>query len=183
MKDANFSSYQRRSVFATAYASAAGLDTNQSDVFIINKTRKNTYCVTPTPHTSHNHIREPAELLQRLFSGFSTDTTLKMLYYRGVRMRSTCRTEKIKRISYVSCPVAKGVIDGIFERSCSAFDWYDFGTAEFHFVHIDALPLNISHSHKDFGFHAKQCTNHCRSQTVLTSAGFSNKFRFAHIFG
>ncbi|MBA7632170.1 hypothetical protein ES703_39713 [subsurface metagenome] len=104
-----------------------------------------------------------------------------MLYYGRIGMRPACRAEKVERIGNVSRPVAKCVVDSVFERPCPTFNGDDFCTTQSHLMNIDALALNISYAHKDFRLHTEQSANHCGSQAVLSCAGFGDEFSFAHI--
>ena len=80
-------------------------------------------------------------------------------------------------------PVAKRIVDGIFQCPRPAFNANHFCPAEFHLMNVDALPLDIDYAHKDFRFHPEQGPNHRRSQSVLAGAGLGNELGLAHIFG
>ncbi len=97
-------------------------------------------------------------------------------------MRPAGRAEQIERICHVSRPVAKGIIDSVFQCSRTAFDSDDFRTTEFHLVDVDALPLDICDSHKDFGLHPEQGADHGGGQAVLAGAGLGDQLGLAHIF-
>ncbi len=97
-------------------------------------------------------------------------------------MRSAGRAEQIERISHVSGPVAKSVVNGVFQCPRAAFHADDFRAAEFHLVDVDALPLDIGDAHEDFGLHPEQGADHSSGQAVLSGAGLGDQFGFAHIF-
>ncbi len=49
-----------------------------------------------------------------------------------------------------------------------------------HSIHVRLLPADIFLAHKDFAFHIEKGASGCRCHTMLTGAGFSDDFGFAH---
>ena len=135
--------------------SAAGFDADEFDIFIIDKAGKDSDGVGAAADAGDDHIGQSANLFEALLPGFGTDAGLKMFYDCRIRMRAGRCSEKIKCVGNICRPVAKGIVDGVFECAGSAVDGDNLRAAKFHFVDVDALAFDVGNAHKDFCFHSE----------------------------
>ncbi len=162
---------------------AAAFHADQSDLRIVEKSRKDADGVGAAPHAGRYDVRQPAGLFKALSASFLPNGGLKVPHNRRIRMRTAGRSKQVEGVFDVGCPVSERFIDGIFEGSGSPFDGNDFRTEKPHFADVYVLTGHIGKTHKDFGFHSQKSPDDSRRQTVLAGTGFRTQFAFAHIAG
>ncbi len=106
---------------------------------------------------------------------------LHACHYVGIRMRSHCRADDIKRVRRMTAPVAYSLRTGIAKRHVSCRHRMHLRTEHAHAFHIGVLPLHIGLAHKHLALHTHQRTHRGCCHPVLSGTRLRYYTTLAHL--
>jgi len=114
----------------------AGFHTNQFDIFVFQKSRKDANRIASTTYTCHDSIGQFVVLLQELRPRFLADHALKVADHAGKGMRSDDRTNGIEKVLGILQILFKRAVDGILQSARSTGDRHHSAAENLHFRNI-----------------------------------------------
>ncbi len=116
-----------------------------------------------------------------LLFDFFRDDRLKITHDGGERMRTHHRTKAIVGVGDAVGPFTHGFGYGIFQRCRPRFTGMTLCPSKRILIYIESLADGIFLAHEHHALHVHQRCCGCRSNAVLTCAGFSDNARFTHL--
>ena len=120
---------------------------------------------------------------QILLPGFNADDTLELTHHVGVRVRACRRADHVVGVAHVGHPITHGLVQGIFQGFCAAFDLNHFGTQQFHPKHVESLAHRVGGTHVNLAIEAEEGTDRRGRYAMLTRPGFGDDALLPHALG
>ena len=159
---------------------SARLDAHQGHAVVGHERIEHAGGVAAAADAGHDHVGQPAELLQALGSRLAADDRLKIAHDPRERMRADDRAEAVVGGFDRAHPVAEGLVDGVAERARAAADRPDLGPQELHAEDVGPLPADVFLAHVDDAFQAEAGAGRGGGHAVLAGAGLGDHAPLAH---
>ena len=171
---------ERGGMVAGLVGSSARLDAHQLHRLVGHERIEHAGRVAASAHAGHDHVGQPAELLQALRPRLPADDRLKIADDPREGMRPDDRAENVMRRFDRAHPVAEGLVDGVAQGARAAGDRPDLGPQQLHAEDVGPLAADVFLAHVDDAFQAESGTGRGGGHAVLAGAGLGDHPALAH---
>src|SRR5207245_7056059 len=109
-------------MFPRGHSTAACLDTEQLDSFIIEERRERPHRVASAADARDEKVGKSAVAFEALLSDLSADDTLKVSHDCRIRMRAHDASEEVVRVLDVRHPIPQRLVNGVLPRPAPLLD-------------------------------------------------------------
>ena len=183
MEDPRFPPGDGGGGFRGVHSPAGGFHPDQLDVFVRDEIVEQADGIAAAPYAGHDHIGQPAFLLQHLGFHFFPDDFLEITDDGGIGMGPHAGSQHIEGVFHIGAPIPHGLADRVLQGAGAGGHWYHFGPQKFHPVHVQGLADGVLLAHVHFTFQAHESRHSSGGHPVLAGAGFGDDPFLAHFLG